>query len=166
MDEDRNGDQRLGCGGKPPDEHGPDAERYREQRQHRGRKPRIAPAAEIKRQHKRHASRDDCERAEHVEPVWTLVPGKPAQQRRRHREREEAERDVEPKDDRPMQLFRDEPAQRRAAGACRRIDHSEIGIVAAAVLGRGSIAQDDHRDRREAGATDPLQGASDDEHAN
>jgi len=63
-----------------------------------------------------------------------------------------------------MQMFGEKPAERRPAGARGRVDDREIAVVAAAFLGRGSIAQDHDRHRGKPGAADPLHGASGDQH--
>ena len=128
------------------------------------RRPGIADAAQVQRQHERYARAHDQRGAEEVEAVRPLVARQPAQQRGRDRQRRKPHRDVDPEDHRPMQMVGDQAAERRAAAAGRGVGRSEIAVIAAALLGRDQIAEHDHAHGRQPAAAEAVQDAAQDQH--
>ena len=77
---------------------------------------------------------------------------------------DDAERHVHPEDHRPVQVFGDESAERRAERAGRGVDHGEVAVILAAVLGRGDVAQHHHAGRGQSAAAEAVQHAAEDQH--
>ena len=157
-------DQRLGRRQQAQHEqHGHDQRKGKE-RQDRQRRPGITDAGQVQRQHERHARAHDQRGAEEVEEMRPLVARKPAQQRCRDRQRRKPHRNVDPEDDRPMQMVGDQAAEQRAAAAGGGVGRGEVAVIAAALLGRDQIGEHDHAHGRQPAAAEAVQDAAQDQH--
>ena len=73
------------------------------------------------------------QRADDVEPVLARMIGHALQDARRHAERRQAERQIDPEDQRPVEMLGQEAAEHRAADRRRREHRADIALVAAAL---------------------------------
>ncbi len=162
--QDRNGNQRLRRGDQPQHEQTGHHAGHRQQGKQRRRRPGVARAAQVQRQHERHAGDDDQQRADDVEAMRPLVARQAAQHECGDRQRRQSQRDVDPEDHRPVQVLGDEAAEHGAAAARRRIGDGEIAVVAAALLRRHQVAEHDHAHRRQSAAAQTMQRAAEDQH--
>ena len=74
-------------------------------------------------------------------------------------QRQKPERNIDPEDQRPVQMAGEEAAEQRAGDARRDEDRGEIGLIAAALARGDEIGDDRLRQRQEPAAAEPLQGA-------
>ncbi len=158
-------DQRLGRGHEAHHEEYRHRHRDREQRQHRPRRPRQPHAAHVQRQHERHAREHDQDRADKIEPVRALIARQAPQQHGGDRQRREPHRDIDPEDDRPVQMFGEEAAEQRPEAARGRIGDGEVGVVLAALLRCDQVAEHHHAHRGQAAAAESVQRTPEDQHA-
>ena len=78
----------------------------------------------------------------------------------RHRQRGDAERQVDPEDQRPVELLGEEAAEHRAADRGHREHRADIALVAAALARRDDVGDDGLRQRHQAAAAEALQRAA------
>ena len=92
--------------------------------------PRIARAAPGHRQHQRQRGANHQQRADHVELVRSVVPRQFAQRAIGQHQRQQAERQIDPEDQRPMHVVGQHAAEHRAEDARRHEHHRGVGLVA------------------------------------
>ncbi len=95
--------------------------------------------------------------------MLALSERQPSQHARGQRQRDQAERQVDPEDQRPMQMLGQHAAQHRAADRGRGEHRADITLVAAALLRRHDIGDDGLRQRHQPAAAEALQGAPEDQ---
>ena len=78
---------------------------------------------------------------------------------RDHRQRKDAQRQVDVEDPAPGEVFDEEAAEQRPDHGRDAEDSAEEALVLAALTRRDDVADDGHRRHDQPAATDPLQGA-------
>ncbi len=131
---------------------------------HGRRYPVEAAAAEIDGDHQRRRRHHDQAGAEKIETVPPSVPRQPPELRVRQREGEQAERQVDPENHRPVEILGKETAERRADSARAREHDDEIRVVLGPVLRRRDVGEDGHREEDQTAAAEALHRASEDQH--
>jgi len=106
-------DQRLRCGTQAQHEERAHDRRGGEERQDGRRQPGMAHTGQVQGQHEGHACNHDQHGAGEIEAMRTLVTGKTAQERSRHRERRQPHGNVDPENHRPMQMIGNEASKQR-----------------------------------------------------
>ena len=112
--QDRKRNQRLARGQKPGRKQPPQHRRGRDEADDRPGQPAKLRAAPIERQQQRHRGSDHQRHARDIEFVRAVVPRQAAQRPTGHHQRDGAERQIDPEDERPMQMIGEEPAEHRA----------------------------------------------------
>jgi hypothetical protein len=130
-----------------------------QQAEDRRRGPGIAQPAPGQRQHERGRRAGQERGPEHIKAVRPLVARQAAQLRVGHGERQKAERQVDPEDRRPMQVFGEEPAEHRPGEARGHEDAGDINLIARALPRRDDVGDDRLRERNQAASAKPLQSA-------
>ena len=114
-------------------------------------------------QHQRHRGGDQQHGAQNVELVRAVVAGQALQRRIADEEGQCAQRQVDPEDQRPVQVLGEEAAERGAEQAGQQEDAGEIDLILAALLGRHDVGDDGLGQRDEPAAAQSLHGARGDE---
>ena len=123
------------------------------------RDPVEAAPAPGQRQQQRHRRRHHQQRADHVEPVLARMIRHALEHVGGHAERGEAERQVDPEDQRPVEMLGEEAAEHRPADRGGGEHRADIALVAAALARRDDVGDDGLRQRHQPAAAQPLQRA-------
>ena len=128
-----------------------------------GGKPGITRPAPGEREQQRDGRGRHQTRAEQVELVLVFVARQAFEAPGRHKGRDQSEWNVEPEDDRPVEVLGQDAADDRTAEPGGHPDASHVGLVAAALARRDRVGEDGLRQGKDAAAADPLQAASQDQ---
>lgn len=120
-------------------------------------------AAPAQRQQQRDGGRAHQQRAEHIELVRMVMGRQAAQGAVAHHAGADAERHVDPEDQRPVQMLGEEPAEDRAGDGGGDEHHREIALVAAALARSHQQTDDGLGERDQATAADTLHRAGNDQ---
>jgi hypothetical protein len=151
-------------GGEPPCKSDPHQRRRREQRQHRPREPRIAHAAPGEREQQQHRRQQHHRGPDHVELVRPVVARNELQRAVGHQHGDDAERQVDPEDERPVQIVGEEAAGERAEDRRGHEHHRRIALEDRALARRQDVGDHGLRQRQDAAAAKALQRAREDQH--
>ena len=95
--------------------------------------------------------------------VRAVVPRQAAQRTRGHHQRDGAERQIDPENERPVQMIGEQAAEHRTKNAGAHEHHRRVALRHRALARRKQVGDDGLRDRDKPAAADPLQGAADDQ---
>ncbi len=95
--------------------------------------------------------------------MGALVARQPAQHPVGHQERDQAERQVDPEDHRPVQMLGEEAAEHRPRDARGHEHAGDVALIAAPLPGRDHVGDDRLRERDQAAAAQPLERPGDDQ---
>ena len=160
--EDLQRQDRLGGPRLDEDERGEQDETAHDHHEQLRRTPGIGRAAEARVEH----DRREAARQEGCAEVVDLV-ARPVRARleggRDHRERDQADRQVDVEDPAPGQVVDEEPTEQRPDHCRDAEDGAEEALVATAVARRDDVADDGDRDHEEAAAAQSLDRPKDDQ---
>ena len=121
-------------------------------------------AAPIERQQQRHRGADHQRNARDIEFMRAVVPRQPAQRPAGHHQRDGAERQIDPEDERPMQMIGQKPAEHRTENTGAHEHHRRVALRHRPLARAQEIGNDGLRYRNEPAAAHALEAAADDQH--
>lgn len=142
-----------------PDETSAENECGSDHREDRRRCPCEAIAAPCQHQHHDHGGRHQQHAPEPVDLALAMEDRNLPHPRQQQRERQCAQRKIDPEDHRPVQMFGEQSAEHRSADSGRNPHGREIGLVLAAFARRHHVGNHDLHQRQDAAAADTLQRA-------
>ncbi len=151
------GQERLACALDAPDEEPRQHDRAGQEAEDQGRRPRQMHPAPGERQQQADGAQRQQRRAGHIEIVLALMPRQAPQGPVGHQIGEQAQRQVDPEDEGPVQMLGDEAAQHRPRHAGRGEDGGDLRLVARPLAGRDHVRDDGLGQRDEAAAAQALQ---------
>nr|WP_244200524.1 hypothetical protein [Micromonospora arborensis] len=158
--EHRQGQDRLGRRGLPPEEEPEQGHRRADQGQHDGGGPGVPVAAPLGGQQQHHREGRGHRGAGEVDATALGLPGQPEYDGGRDQD-QQAERQVEIENPPPAGVVDDEPAQQRADGHAEAADEpAEVAPLLSAV---DQVRHHDHGHAHQAAGSDPLDGPEGDE---
>ena len=162
--QDRDRNEGLWCNREPPTEQAPQKRRRCDQAEDRRRHPGIARPAPSEGQQKQHRCCHHQDRTKNVELMRAVMPRQLLERRPAHPEGCKSERQVDPEDQRPVQMLDNEAADNRAADRGKAEHGREIALVTRAFTRRHHVGQDRMNERHQSAAAEPLQPAGKDQH--
>ena len=162
--QDRQRNKRLARRQKPHREQPPEHNGAGEQANDPPRAPRIIRAAPGQRQHQRERGADHQTGADHVELVRPIVARQCPQRALGHDQRDRAERQIDPENQRPMQMIGQHSAQHRTENAGAHEHDRGAALHHRTFARRQQIGDDSLRDRQQAAAADALQTTRENQH--
>ena len=121
-------------------------------------------ATPIERQQQCHRGGDHECHAGNVERVRTVVPWQTAQGTRRHHQRDGAQRQIDPENERPVQVIGEQSAEHRAENARAHKHDGRVALCDRALARRKKVGDYGLRDWNQPAAADSLQDTADDQH--
>ena len=127
------------------------------------RDPFVSPPAPRQREQQRDRRRHHQQRADHIELVLARMKRHAAQHARGHAERHQAERQIDPENQRPVDMFSQKAAEHRPAHRGGGEHRADIALVAAALARGNNVGDDGLRERHQPAAAEALEGARQDQ---
>ena len=149
---------------EPKREQRPEDRRGGDDAENFGREPRIGAAAPVEREKQQRGRHDQQERSEAVDPVLFARACQFLERIVDDRHRHEPERQVDPEDQRPMQMLGEGAAEQRSGNAGDGPHARDPRRIARTLHRRHEIADNRLRQREQAAAADALDGPPGDEH--
>ena len=150
-------DERLARSQQAQREQHPQHGRAADQRPDLPGRPGIVRAAPVERQQQSDRGGDHQRHAGNVEFVRPVVARQPAKRAAGHHQGDRSQRQVDPEDERPMQMIGQKAAEHRTENARAQEHNRRIALRDRALARRQQIGNDRLRDRNETAATDTLQ---------